>query len=158
MARGLEIDDLNDSFQLTPFCDSVKTLILFFFSPSYSVAWAVSSDEKCTLQGQQSTGMFQENGKKPVLCVTACDSVISQNNGRAQRWLMNENNWVINTSEHLFRKNGSLQINPVWLMGYRQRSIIDGLKWHCSILTVSCCTGKQPALQLWIFLGQSLKV
>lgn len=41
---------------------------------------------------------------------------------------MNENNRVINTSEHLFRKNGSLQINPVRLMGYRQRSVIDGLK------------------------------
>lgn len=41
---------------------------------------------------------------------------------------MNENNWVINTREHLFRKNGSLQMNPVRLTGYRQRSIIAGLK------------------------------
>lgn len=43
-------------------------------------------------------------------------------------------------------KNGSLQINPVRLTGYRQRSIIDWLRWPCNTLTVSCCTGKQPAL------------
>lgn len=134
MARGVEIDDLNDSSNSNNSVILWKHWFYFFFSPSYSVAWAVGGGEKCTLQGQQSSGMLQENGKKAVLCVTACDSAISQNNGRAQRWLMNENNWVINTSEHLFRKNGSLQMNSVRLTGYRQRSIIAGLKWHCNTL------------------------
>lgn len=136
-------------------CDSVKTLILFFFpSPSSSVAWAVGGGEKCTLQRQQGTGMFQENGKTAVLCVTACDSVISQNNGRAQRWLMNENNWVINTREHLFgKKTGPFKLIQLgWQVTGRD------YYWWAEVtlftLTASCCTGKQPALQAWKSMGQ----